>query len=152
MFVPRVDGLMPTPEEIEAAAGIAPSGEEDRKRIWAAAQAHAAPAGRGPAADDLRVAAAMLEAAGAISSEHLEAGRGRAVITLIDSENGDEEVDVSIEFSPQLEELADDQVAGTPAQLLALEILESSLGEPEGSPPAGIQPAESDRPHPGDRQ
>ena len=40
---------MPTPEEIEAAAGITPAGEEDRKRIWAAAQAHAAPRAAAPA-------------------------------------------------------------------------------------------------------
>ncbi|MEJ7891084.1 MAG: hypothetical protein WKF94_00390 [Solirubrobacteraceae bacterium] len=120
---------MPTPEEIEAAAGIAPASEEDRKRLWAAAQAHAAPEGRGPAVDDLRVAAAMLTAAGAIGSEHLAAGLGRAIITLTDSEAGDEEVDVSVEFSPQLEELGEDEVAGTPAQLLALEVLEDAFGD-----------------------
>ncbi|MEA2125662.1 MAG: hypothetical protein QOI80_2444 [Solirubrobacteraceae bacterium] len=122
---------MPTPEEIEAAAGIAPGGEDDRKRIWAAAQAHAAPENRGPAADDLRIAAAMLEAAGAIGSEHLAAGLGRAVITLTDSETGDEEVDVAVEFSPQLEEVSAEEVAGTPAQLLALEVLEGAFGDAE---------------------
>ena len=126
---------MPTPEEIEAAAGIAPASEEDRKRLWAAAQAHAAPEGRGPAADDLRVAAAMLTAAGAIGSEHLAAGLGRAIITLTDSEADDEEVDVSVEFSPQLEELGGDEVAGTPAQLLALEVLEDAFGDAEPQSP-----------------
>ena len=126
---------MPTPEEIEAAAGIAPASEEDRKRLWAAAQAHAAPEGRGPAADDLRVAAAMLTAAGAIGSEHLAAGLGRAIITLTDSEAGDEEVDVSVEFSPQLEELGESEVAGTPAQLLALEVLEDAFGDAEPQSP-----------------
>lgn len=120
---------MPTPEEIEAAAGIAPASEADRKRLWAAAQAHAAPEGRGPAAEDLRVAAAMLEAAGAVGSEHLATGLGRAIITLTDSEAGDEEVDVSVEFSPQLEELGGDEVGGTPAQLLALEVLEDAFGD-----------------------
>jgi hypothetical protein len=122
---------MPTPEEIEAAAGIAPSGEDDRQRIWAAAQAHAAPEGRGPGADDLRIAAAMLEAAGTIGSEHLASGRGRAIITLTDSEEGDEEVDVAVEFSPQLEEVSADEVGGTPAQLLALEVLEGAFGDAE---------------------
>ena len=120
---------MPTPEEIEAAAGIAPASEDDRKRIWAAAQAHAQPEGRGPAADDLRVAAAMLSAAGAIGSEHLDAGLGRATITLVDSDAGEEEVEVSVEFSPQLEEVGPGEVAGTPAQLLALEVLEGAFGD-----------------------
>ena len=120
---------MPTPSEIEAAAGISPASEDDRKRIWAAAQAHAAPENRGPAAEDLKVAAAMLEAAGAIGSEHLAAGLGRATITLMDSEAGDEEVEVSVEFSPQLQELGGDEVAGTPAQLLALEVLEGAFGD-----------------------
>ena len=122
---------MPSPEEIEAAAGIAPASEDDRKRIWAAAQAHAAPEARGPNGDDLRIAAAMLEAAGAIGSEHLAAGLGRATITLLDSEEGDAEVDISVEFSPQLEEVSEGEVAGTPAQLLALEVLEDAFGDAE---------------------
>lgn len=122
---------MPTPEEIETAAGIRPAGEEDRKRIWAAAQAHAAPEGRGPGADDLRVAQAMLGAAGAIATEHLASGLGRAVITITDSATAEEEVDVAVEFSPQLEEVGTDEVAGTPAQLLALEVLENAFGDAE---------------------
>jgi hypothetical protein len=122
---------MPSPEEIEAAAGIAPGGEDDRKRIWAAAQAHAAPEGRGPTPEDLKIAAAMLEAAGAIGTEHLDAGLGRAVITLTDSATGEEEVDVAVEFSPQLQEVSADEVAGTPAQLLALEVLEDAFGDAE---------------------
>lgn len=132
MIAPRVDGQMPTPDEIEVAAGITPAGEEDRKRIWAAAQAHAAPEGRGPAAEDLQVAQAMLTAANAIGSEHLAAGLGRATITLTDSESGDEEVDVAVEFSPQLQEVGAEEVAGTPAQLLALEVLENAFGDAAG--------------------
>jgi hypothetical protein len=120
---------MPTPEEIEAAADIRPGGEDDRTRIWAAAQAHAAPEGRGPGVEDLRVAQAMLDAAGVIGSEHLAAGLGRAVITLTDSQGGGEEVDIAVEFSPQLEEVGQDEVAGTPAQLLALEVLEGAFGD-----------------------
>lgn len=126
---------MPTPEEIEAAAGISPASEDDRKRIWAAAQAHAAPESRGPAAEDLRIAVAMLDAAGAIGSEHLAAGLGRATITLLDSAPGSEEVDISVEFSPQLEDVGEGEVAGTPAQLLALEVLESSFGDAEHDHP-----------------
>ena len=123
---------MPTPEEIETAAGITPVDELQRKRIWAAAQAHAAVGGRAPSAEDLRIAEAMLTAAGLAGEEHLTDGRGRATITLTDS-GREEEVDVAVEFVPQLEELAGDEVAGTPAQLLALEILNASFGD--GSEP-----------------
>jgi hypothetical protein len=52
------------------------------------------------------------------------------VITLSDSGN-DDEVDVSVEFTPQLDELGDGEVAGTPAQLLALEILQGAFGDGE---------------------
>src|SRR3954452_6129748 len=125
---------MPTPEEIETAAGITPVDELQRKRIWAAAQAHAAVDGRAPSAEDLRIAEAMLTAAGLAGDEHLADGRGRATITLTDS-GREEEVDVAVEFVPQLEELAGDEVAGTPAQLLALEILNGAFGEgdPKGN-------------------
>jgi hypothetical protein len=119
---------MPTPDEIEAAAGIEPADELDRKRIWAAAQAHAGAEDRAPSAEDLRVAEAMLGAAKAAGSEHLADGRGRAVITLTDSGNEDE-VDVAVEFTPQLEELGEGEVAGTPAQLLALEVLQGAFGD-----------------------
>src|SRR3954447_13982736 len=121
-------GRMPTPEEIEVAAGIQPQDELHRKRMWAAAQAYAAVEGRAPSAQDLRVAEGMLQAAHLAGAEHLSEGRGRATITLTDSGRA-EEVDVAVEFMPQLEELAGDEVAGTPAQLLALEILNGAFGE-----------------------
>ena len=54
-------------------------------------------------------------------------GAGRAVITFADA--GDERVDVSVSFQPDLEELSDGQVAGTPAQVLALTALESLSDE-----------------------
>lgn len=125
---------MPTPQEIEAAAGIVPADEADRKRIWAAAQAHAASHDRGPGAEDLQIAERMLHAAGNPGAEHLQHGLGRATITLTDSET-DEEVDVAVEFSPQLEELGEAEVAGTPAQLLAVEILEDAFGGDEPAQP-----------------
>ena len=121
---------MPTPEEIEAAAGINPVDEMERRRIWAAAQAHARSQDRAPGAADLRMAEGMLLAARVAGEEHLEEGRGRAVITLSDS-GGDDVVDVSVEFTPQLEELGEGEVAGTPAQLLALEILQGAFGDGE---------------------
>jgi hypothetical protein len=54
-------------------------------------------------------------------------GAGRAVITFADA--GDERVDVSVTFQPDLEELGGDQVAGTPAQVLALSALEALSDE-----------------------
>jgi hypothetical protein len=119
---------MPTPEEIEAAAGIEPADELDRKRIWAAAQAHASVEDRAPAARDLQLAEAMLTAARDAGGEHLSDGRGRATITLTDSGKEDE-VDVAVEFTPQLEEVGDGEVQGTPAQLLALEVLQGAFGD-----------------------
>jgi hypothetical protein len=52
---------------------------------------------------------------------------GRAVIVLEDS--GGDEVNVHVTFAPQLEELPDGSIAGTPAQLAAMSILESISGE-----------------------
>jgi len=60
-------------------------------------------------------------------------GTGRAVIVLEDQ--GPEEVAVHVTFSPQLEELQDGSIAGTPAQLAAMSLLESMAAvdqEPEG--------------------
>ena len=120
---------MPTPEEIETVAGIQPADELQRKRIWAAAQAFAtADGGRAPSAQDLAVAEAVLRAAHLAADEHLQDGIGRATITLTDS-GRDEEVDIAVEFFPQLEELPGDEVAGTPAQLLALEVLQGAFGD-----------------------
>jgi hypothetical protein len=129
---------MPTPEEIEEAAGITPADELQRKRIWAAAQAYAiVDGGRAPAANDLTTAENMLRAAALAGDEHLQQGRGRATITLTDS-GKDDEVDVAVEFVPQLEEVGEDEVAGTPAQLLALEILNGAFNE--GDPRANGNP------------
>ncbi len=126
---------MATPQEIEQAAGIDPVDEIERKRIWAAAQARASQEGRSPAAEDLALAEQMLKAARAIQEEHLAGGHGRATITLTDAADG---VDVSLEFNPDLEDAGDDEVAGTPAQIMALELAHSLLDhadeddEPDG--------------------
>ncbi len=56
-------------------------------------------------------------------------GAGRAVISLTDA--GDDRIDVSVAFQPDLEDMGDGQVAGTPAQVLALSALEA-LGDDEG--------------------
>ena len=119
---------MATPQEIEQAAGIDPIDEIDRKRIWAAAQARASEEERSPSADDLRLADRMLVAAQAIQEEHLAGGQGRATITLTDAEDG---VDVALDFTPELEEAGEDEVRGTPAQIMALELAHSLLDQQE---------------------
>jgi hypothetical protein len=50
-------------------------------------------------------------------------GGGRAVISFTDA--GDEQVEVGAAFVPELRELPDGDVEGTPAQLLALSALDS---------------------------
>ena len=55
-------------------------------------------------------------------------GAGRAVISFTDA--GDNEVEVGAAFLPELHELPDGDVEGTPAQLLALSALEA-LAEDE---------------------
>jgi len=57
-------------------------------------------------------------------------GAGRAVIVLEDS--GGDEVSVHVTFAPQLEELPDGAIAGTPAQLAAMSLLESITAEDHG--------------------
>jgi hypothetical protein len=63
----------------------------------------------------------------ALSEAQSLEGAGRAVIVLEDS--GGEEVNVHVTFSPQLEEMSDGSIAGTPAQLAAMSILESITGD-----------------------
>ena len=55
-------------------------------------------------------------------------GSGRAVISFTDA--GEDRIDVSVAFQPDLEDMGDGQVAGTPAQVLALSALEA-LGDDE---------------------
>ena len=67
-------------------------------------------------------------------AEPADPGAGRAVISFTDA--GDDRIDVSVAFQPDLEDMGDGQVAGTPAQVLALSALEA-LGddEDEEAPP-----------------
>jgi hypothetical protein len=115
---------MPTPDEIEAAAGIEPVDEVERKRIWAAAQAKASTEGRAPAADDLRLAEAMLDAAEEATLEHLGEGRGRAIITLTDTHT-EGEFDVVVMMTPEPIEVSEDEVQATPAQAVAFQLLDA---------------------------
>ena len=130
---------MPTPDEIEAAAGIEPVDEVERQRIWAAAQAKASAEGRAPSADDLRLAEAMLDAAEAATIEHLEEGRGRAIITLTDTD-GEGEFDVVVMMTPEPIDISEDEVQATPAQAVAfqlLDVLEANIGSDEHPPGNG---------------
>ena len=70
----------------------------------------------------------VLEAVRDVHTEPTPPGAGRAVISFTDA--GDDRIDVSVAFQPDLEDLGDGQVAGTPAQVLALSALEA-LGDDE---------------------
>ena len=63
---------------------------------------------------------------------------GRAVLWFTDAADG--RVHISATFQPQLRQLADDQVSGTPAQIRALIAYEAAREEPPGE----AQPAERD--------
>ena len=65
-----------------------------------------------------------------VRDSHARAGEegGRAVLVFADS--GPEEIDLSVTFTPDLRDLPDGDVEGTPAQLLALSALEA-IAEPE---------------------
>jgi hypothetical protein len=58
-----------------------------------------------------------------------EHGSGRAVIVFEDT--GTDQVAVHASFFPQLEDLGNDEVAGTPAQAAALELLNDMAGDAE---------------------
>src|SRR3954447_791136 len=73
----------------------------------------------------------VLNAVRSVHAGPAEPGAGRAVITFADA--GEERVDVSVTFQPDLEELGDGQVAGTPAQVLALSALEALSDEEQAA-------------------
>jgi len=68
------------------------------------------------------VLVAARAAAGSDAPPPAEGGPGRAVIVLEDS--GEEDVSVHVTFHPELEELGEDQIAGTPAQITAVAMIE----------------------------
>ncbi len=70
----------------------------------------------------------------AVRDAHAEqdaSGGGRAILTFADA--GEDQVDVNVAFAPDLRELPDGDVEGTPAQLLALSALEA-IAEGEEDP------------------
>lgn len=75
----------------------------------------------------LAVLTAASAAAESADDEGAEHGPGRAVIMLEDL--ADDGVAVHASFFPELEDLGDGQIAGTPAQIAAIELLEGLGGE-----------------------
>ena len=72
----------------------------------------------------------VLEAVRDVYVEPPSEDRGYAVITLADA--GDDRIDVGVVFQPDLHELGDGDVEGTPAQVLALAALEAIAAEGDG--------------------
>lgn len=77
----------------------------------------------------------VLEAVRTVHAGPAVPGAGRAVISFTDA--GEDRIDVSVAFRPDLEDMGDGQVAGTPAQVLALSALEALGDDEEGGPPEG---------------
>src|SRR3954452_2037039 len=78
----------------------------------------------------------VLEAVRAVHATPSIPGGGRAVIAFSDA--GEDRIDVSVAFRPDLEDMGNGEIAGTPAQVLALSALEA-LGDDEDEgdePPA----------------
>ena len=118
---------MPTPEDLlaEAPLGAAVAALADRNHQHLAQMSDQE---RGDAMEHWRqLAVTVLTAAGAAlpdgESAGDEEGPGRAVIVIEDA--GPEEIAVHASFFPQLEDLGGGEVAATPAQAAALEILDS---------------------------
>ncbi len=80
-------------------------------------------------ATDVLVAVRSTTATAAEGAPPLGAMGGRAVLVFEDI--GEEDIAVHAAFHPELEEVGPEEVAGTPAQLVALQLLEQLQAEPE---------------------
>jgi hypothetical protein len=98
-----------------------------------AEQAEAAGHWRALAMDVLVAVRSTVTATDIAVAPNAEGGPGRAVIVLEDA--GEEEINVHVAFHPELQDMGDDQVAGTPAQITAVSMLDT-LGEEAGGPEA----------------
>jgi hypothetical protein len=123
---------VPTPEDLlaEAPLGAAVAALADRNHHHLAQMSDRE---RGDAMEHWRqLAVTVLTAAGAALPDGEgsdEDGPGRAVIVIEDA--GPEEISVHATFFPQLQDLGGGEVAATPAQAAALEILESLSDDDE---------------------
>jgi hypothetical protein len=77
----------------------------------------------------------VLEAVREVHTGPTPPGAGRAVISFTDA--GEDRIDVSVAFRPDLEDMGDGQIAGTPAQVLALSALEALGDDEEDAEPEG---------------
>src|SRR4051794_5299341 len=75
----------------------------------------------------------VLDAVRAVHTEPTPPGAGRAVISFTAA--GEDRVDASVAFRPDLEDTGDGQIAGPPAQVLALSALEALGDDEEGAEP-----------------
>jgi len=133
---PRHTGAVPaTPDELLAepplAAAVAALAERNRHHFERMSETE-----RGEAIAHWRdLALSVLTAAGAELAREGEGGTpgvqgpGRAVIVFEDS--GEDQIAVHASFHPQLEDLGNGEVAGTPAQAAALELLNDMAGDAE---------------------
>jgi len=103
---------------------MAPEERADAVRHWRALAVDVLTAVRATVAAD---EGAQAGAAGA--DDPLAHAPGRAVIVLEDV--GERDVAVHAAFHPELEEVGEDEVAGTPAQLTALALLDELAGDGE---------------------
>lgn len=86
-------------------------------------QAEAAGHWRSLAMDVLVAARTTVSDPALSSAPPIEGGPGRAVIVLEDG--GDQQINVHVSFHPDLQDMGNDQVAGTPAQITAVAMLDT---------------------------
>jgi hypothetical protein len=116
-----------------AVAALASRNAHHLQDMTPAEQAEAAGHWRALALDVLVAVRATVTSPGVATAPSDEGGPGRAVIVLEDA--GQEEINVHVAFHPELQDMGGDQVAGTPAQITAVSMLDT-LGEEPGEPEA----------------
>ena len=109
-----------------AVAALASRNAHHLQDMTPAEQAEAAGHWRALALDVLVAVRSTVTDRDMIAAGPNENGPGRAVIVLEDA--GEEEINVHVAFHPELQDLGGDQVAGTPAQITAVSMLDT-LGE-----------------------
>lgn len=125
------DALLAEPALDAAVAALAVRNQHHLQAMDPQEQAEAAATWRQLALDVLTaVRAVVVEADDPVPAAQGE-GPGRAVIVLQDT--GQDEVGIHVAFHPDLDDLGGDQVAGTPAQITAISLLEQLGGEDPGA-------------------
>jgi hypothetical protein len=127
------DDLLTDAALTAAVSALASRNAHHLQDMTPAEQAEAAGHWRALAMDILVAVRATVTDPDGVAAEGEEGGPGRAVIVLEDA--GEEEINVHVAFHPELQDLGGDQVAGTPAQITAVSMLDT-LGEETGEPGA----------------